>query len=147
MPTGQSKKTALAKSEDLPTPPPRPRFHKVNDILSTIFYVVWIFIGAFFVLMIVGQIRQGALSSVLGASSQQTPTAGSSQVPTETDIPGIGKVNIQCVKSALSNESIQKILTDGNTSSLSKDERAKFDPCVVGPAAESSASPSPSPKK
>lgn len=102
---------------------------KTNEIFGVIFYIIWILIGFFFLLYIIASIRQGVLKSLFRSSpvSEQ----GEVQTPTETNIPGVGKVDIACVQEALSNESIQKIVIDGNTSKLTDDEKAKLEPCIL----------------
>lgn len=125
-----------------PALPARPKLHQLNDILAALFYVLWILIGIFFLLIIAGQIRQGALSSVIGKPAQnQTPQV---QAPTETDLPGVGKVNIACVQQSLDQAAIEKLVVEGNASTLTADEKSKLEPCIV--AKESPVSTA-SPKK
>lgn len=116
-------------------------FHKIRAILAVIFYIEWIIIGLFFLLVIFGEIKQGALNSILGrpTSSQSAPQA---QTPPETDLPGVGKVNIACVQQSLDSATIQKIITEGNTSTLTSDEKTKLDPCIIEPESATS-TPSP----
>lgn len=121
----------IKKVESVLEKPIRPKLHKINDVLSTLFYLIWIIIGVFIVLMIIGEIRSGALKSIIGGPAANQQQVSDVQAPTETEIPGIGTVNIDCVKGALSTESISKILEAGNTSGLSDEERTKFEPCVV----------------
>ena len=110
-----------------------------NEVLGVIFYLVWIFVGLFFILFIVANFRQGAFSNLFG-SQPQSQSQPDVQAPTETTLPGIGKVNIACVQEALSQEGIQKILTEQSTDSLTDEEKAKFEPCIVE---KETASPSP----
>lgn len=109
-------------------------------VLATIFLAIWIIVGLFFLMVIVSQIRQGFFKGLF-AKSQSQPTA-SQQPPQEANLPGIGKVNIDCVQKALSSESIQKILQEQSSNSLSDDDKAKLDTCVLEKAQES---PQPSP--
>lgn len=112
-----------------PVPPKKPVLLRLNEALGIIFYLVWILIGLFFILFIVANFRQGVFRGLFSSpSKQQVPQT---QVPTETTIAGIGKVNIACVKEALSNEAIAKIVEAGNTSTLTSDEKAKLEPCIV----------------
>ena len=134
------------KSSGMLGVPPRPILHKINDILAILLYLLWIVIGAFLILVIVGQIRQGALQSIFGGPNIQTQTEATPQVPAETDLPGIGRVNIQCVRDALSQEAIQKILTEGNISGLTAEEKKKFEPCVVADTSPTPNSPASSTK-
>lgn len=110
---------------------------KTTKILSLLFYLIWIVIGVFLIF-------QGVYSAVL---SRRTPTqtqqTTDTQAPSEVDLPGIGKVNVACVQGALSQESIQKILQEGNTESLQGEEKTNFEKCIVGPAATPEASPQP----
>ena len=117
------------------------RLHKVREVLATLFYLIWIVIGVFFLLVIVGQVKGGALSGILG--SQKASTVDTTQAPTETDLPGVGRVNINCVKSALKPESLQKLATTGDSSFLQGDEKTNFEAFLV---AKESPSPSPEPK-
>ncbi len=128
----------IEKNSGDPKPHSKPILHKLDEILSIVFHLQWILIGTFFLLLIVGQIRQGALKSILASSNAGSPDV--SQAPTETELPGVGTVNIECIKQALTTETIQKILQSGDTSTLTVDEKSKLDPCIV--AAES---PTPSP--
>ena len=117
-----------------------PGFQKLNEVLGTIFYAVWILIGLFFILLTIANFRQGAYRGLFGAQSQQPQSI---ETPTETTISGIGKVNIACVQEALSTEAITKILQEGNTSSLTGEEKTKLEPCIV----EKETAPSPSPEQ
>ena len=135
------KSASAGKTPAGETLPPRPVLHKVNDVLSTLFYIVWIIIGVFFLLIIYGQIKQGALNSIVARPAGQTPQV---QTSTETSLPGVGRVNIACVQQSLKQDTIQKLIVEGNTSTLTPEEKSKLDPCIV--EAESPA-PSPSPKQ
>lgn len=138
------KKEEVSKDEKgtMTIPFMKSRLHKVREILATLFYLIWIVIGVFFLLIIIGQVRQGALSSVIG----EGPPATTSQVPTqtETDLPGVGRVNIDCVKKALKPESLQKLATSGDATFLQGDEKTNFEACIV---AKESPVPSASPQK
>lgn len=114
---------------------------KVNSVLSLLFYIIWIAVGIFFLVFIYGNIRQGLLKSLFAKPASQE-AAQSVQPPTETNLPGIGTVNIECVQNSLSTETIQKIVTDGNMDNLTVEERAKLEPCVVK-AEEATESPAP----
>ena len=98
---------------------------------------MWIVIGLFFILLIVANIRQGVFRQLF--APQQTPP--SVQTPTETTLSGIGKVDIECIQSALSNEAIGKIIQDTNTAHLTDEEKAKLEPCIV--EKEQTSAPSP----
>src|SRR4030042_3182759 len=102
----------------------------INSVLATLFYIIWILIGLFVLLFIYANIKQGMCRNRFGPSSspaqQQT-----SQMPTETDLPGVGTVNIECVQSSLSQEAIQKLVTDGGIENLSEEENKSLEPCIV----------------
>ena len=123
-----------------PVPPKKPVLLRLNEVLGFVFYVIWILIGLLFILFIAANFRQGAFKGLFSpTTNQQVPQT---QVPTETTIAGIGKVNIACVRDSLSNEAISKIVEAGNKSKVSDEEKAKFEPCVME-RDESATSPSP----
>jgi len=115
----------------------------VTLTLSVIFFIIWIVIGSFLLIVIVQSLRQGAFAGLFSAP-QSTPTSAGSQAASQTLIPGVGLVDVNCVKQALSTDSIQKIVSEGNTSSLTADEKTKLEPCILQKEASS---PSPSPAK
>ena len=116
---------------------------KIKIALSLLFNIIWIIIGIFILIFIWANFKQGAFKGLLsGAPQQEAPSAA--QAPTETDLPGVGKVNIECVQNSLSQESIQKLLTDGGTSNFTAEENEKLDPCIV---AKEEATPAESPSK
>lgn len=111
--------------------------------LSIIFFIIWILIGSFVLVVIVQSVRQGVFAGLF-STPQSAPASASSQTPSQTLLPGVGLVDVGCVKQALSTSSIQKIVTDGNASSLTADEKTKLEPCIVQKEASS---PSPTPAK
>lgn len=146
MPTKKVKKeqpkTEVAKT-DVEQKKPKLSLKGVLLTLSTIFFVIWILIGSFVLVVIVQSVRQGAFAGLFSAP-QSTPASVSAQAPSQTLIPGVGLVDVNCVKQALSSESIQKIVSEGNASSLTADEKAKLEPCILQKEA---ASPNPSPAR
>src|SRR3989344_7602716 len=104
------------------------RLSFVPAALSVIFYIIWIVVGIALLLIIYGNFKQGAFKGLF--SPAPAPPA-QTQAPAETTLPGIGNVNIACVQSALTTEAIQKIVKDGNTSNLTDEEKAKFEPCIM----------------
>lgn len=110
----------------------------VLTIISTTFYITWIVIGILVMLLMFANFKQGAFDGVFAPrpSPQAVPDA-----PTETDIPGIGKVNISCVQQNLSSDAIQKIVTTGDSSQLTEDEKKALDQCI----SEKEVAPTPSP--
>ena len=116
---------------------------KIKIALSLLFNIIWIIIGIFILIFIWANFKQGAFKGLLNqAPQQQAPAAA--QAPTETDLPGVGKVNIECVQNSLSQETIQKLLTDGGTTNFTAEEKDKLAPCMV---AGEEATPSESPSK
>ena len=106
----------------------KPLLFKLIKILAAIYLVIWILIGIFFLIFIYGNWRQGAFSGLF--SKPQAPQ-NQVQAPVETDLPGVGKVNIACVQNSLSTDAIQKLVQNGNTSTLTDDEKAKLEPCIT----------------
>lgn len=102
---------------------------KYLQILATLFFIIWILVGIFFLVFIYGNWRQGAFRGLL--TKPQPVPQQQSQAPVETDLPGIGKVNIACVQNSLSTDAIQKLAQNGNTSTLTDDEKAKLEPCIT----------------
>lgn len=121
------------KVRNLPNPLKAFDLRKIKSLLAITFYLIWIIIGIFFLIIIYGQIKQGALSSIFGKSSQtqQASQQPQADIPTETTLPGVGKVNIECVQNSLDSSAIQKLITEGNTSTLTAEEKSKLDPCIV----------------
>ena len=106
--------------------------------MAIIFYLMWIVIGLFFMLLIISNIRQGVFRQLFAPPQQAPPSV---QAPTETTLSGIGKVNIECIQSALSNEAIGKIIQEKNTASLTEEEKTKLEPCIVEKEQPPAASP------
>ena len=106
----------------------KPVFFKLLKILAAIYFVIWILIGLFFLTFIYGNWKQGAFKGLFAKAPQASEQV---QAPTETSLPGVGKVNISCVQSSLSSEAIQKLVTDGSTKNLTDEEKAKLEPCII----------------
>lgn len=111
---------------------------KILHVLAAVFFVIWIFIGVFVLLLLADGFKRGAYQGLFGKQSQQQQTQAP-QMPTDVDLPGIGKVNVECAQSVLTDESIQKIVSEKSTKSLTDDEKTSFEKCIVEPA------PSPTP--
>src|SRR3989344_5957719 len=111
---------------------------RINQSLAIIFYLMWIVIGLFFMLLIIANIHKGAFRQLFAPPQRAPPQV---QRPSETTLSGIGKVNIECIQSALSNEVIGKIIQEENTTFLTDEEKAKLEPCIT----EKEATPAPSP--
>lgn len=122
-------------------------FQKIKVFLSIVFYIVWIPVGIFFIWFIIANFRLGAFDQLM-KPKQATPveSQASSQVPEETTVPGVGKVNINCVQTSLSENTIMKMVQDRGTQNLTDDEKSKLEPCIVEkatPDPNASASPTP----
>ena len=102
---------------------------RVSQVFSVFFYFIWILIGLFVLLFIYANFKQGAFSGLLNPRPPQQQAQV--QPPTETALPGIGKVNISCVQSSLSQEVIAKIVEKGDASKLTADEKSKLEPCII----------------
>lgn len=106
----------------------------IIKFLLTAFLVIWIAIGLFVVVFIVQSMRLGVFDYVIfgkGAQAGTPQTAG--EVPTETTLPKIGKINISCAETALKPESIQKLVSeyDYDINKLSSEEKKAFEKCIV----------------
>jgi hypothetical protein len=109
------------------------KLEKINIYLTTIFLLLWIFIGIFGSLVVIQSVKQGFLKGVFSSSVQTPASASQAPAQTEADLPGVGRVNIACVQQALSSDAIQKVLTAGNTDGLTDTEKTKLAPCIVAP--------------
>lgn len=105
----------------------------ILKILALIYLVIWIFVGGFFTLYIVQGFRLGMFSYLLSSKPPQAQQAPNVEVPTETTLPKIGKINIACAEKALKPESIQKLLGeyDYDINKLSAEEKTEFEKCVI----------------
>lgn len=109
---------------------------KVKSVLAIIFYIIWIPVGIFFLWFIVANFKLGAFDQLMGV--QRAPTVQTDQGEiAETEIPGVGKVNVACVQETLSEESIMTIVNESSDASLSEEEKGKLKTCLVGEASPS----------
>ncbi|OGD84422.1 hypothetical protein A2165_00655 [Candidatus Curtissbacteria bacterium RBG_13_40_7] len=127
-----------SKSTNLESKSPKAKIYKkltllpINSILSTVFYIIWIIIGLFILLFIYANIKQGLLQNLFGSGTPQQQTQQqTSQMPTETDLPGVGTVNIECIQNSLSEEAIQKLISQNGASTLTEEENKSLEPCIV----------------
>lgn len=117
----------------------------LSSILPTIFYILWILIGIFVLWFIYANFRLGAFDTLMskppaGAASTQSQQT---QAPTETTVPGIGKVNIDCVQTSLSQESIMKMVQEKSDKNLSNEDKTKLKTCIVEADTSTEATPTP----
>lgn len=106
-------------------------FDNATKILSLTFYVIWIVIGLFILMVIYSGVKQGAYSNLLSPKQEDVQPEVTNQSPTEVDIEGVGKVNVECTQKSLPNESIQKLVESKDINSLSTEDRQKFEQCLV----------------
>ena len=99
--------------------------------LSIAFFVIWIVIGLFVGLLMVQGLRRGVFDNLLFGPKAVDDTQAQAQGPTEANLPGIGQVNVSCVRSALSQETIEKLVESQNMSVLSEEEKTKLEPCIT----------------
>lgn len=107
---------------------------------------IWIFLGGSLSIFVIQNFRNGTFNKVLGANGAGTGQIKDGQVqqpqaqeqqqaekqqPTEANIPRVGRVNIACVKNALSDTSIKNLIVAENTSVLTADEKIRFEKCLV----------------
>lgn len=102
---------------------------RISQVFSVFFYFIWILIGLFVLLFIYANFKQGAFTGLFSPRPPQQQTQV--QPPAEVSLPGIGKVNIQCVQSSLSKEALAKIGQTGDVSKLTADEKSKLEPCIT----------------
>lgn len=113
--------------------------YKLNLLLMTVGLLIWIFVGSFFSISVVEQLKALAQQKV---TETTTPQVTQVEAPKEVDVPGIGMVNVTCVKEKVKQEVIQKI-SIGTGDDLTEEEKSQFDSCLV----EVPASPSPTPSQ
>lgn len=115
------------------------KLQKLNLVLGTIFLVLWIFIGGFFSFSIVQNLQMMAGQNNIGPIDNTSQ----SELPQETQLPGVGKVNVACVQSEVSPEVIQKVFQDNGTENLSEEEKSTINNCVVKEDIEEASEPAP----
>lgn len=117
----------------------------IGSALPTIFYFLWIVIGLFMLWFIYANFRLGAFDTLIG--KQSTPSVQNqsqqAQTPTETTVPGIGKVNIECVQTSLSEDAIMKMVQEKSDKSLSADDKKKLQACIIGTDSSTETTPAP----
>lgn len=105
--------------------------NNVSSILAIIYYIIWIPVGLFFLWFIAANFKVGAFDQLINRKSASTQAEAQSQPPTETTVPGIGKVNIDCVQNSLTQDAIVKIVKEKSDKSLTEEEKAKLEPCII----------------
>lgn len=109
----------------------RPTLKGVVASLSIGFFVIWIAIGLFIGLLMVQGLRRGVFDNLLFSPTTVDDAQAQAQGPEEANLPGVGQVNVPCVRTALSQEAIQKIVESQDMSVLSDDEKTKLEPCIT----------------
>lgn len=105
--------------------------NNVSSILSIVYYIIWIPVGLFFLWFIAANFKVGAFDQLISRKSVSAQAEAQSQPPTETTVPGIGKVNIDCVQNSLTQDAIVKIVSEKSDKSLTEEEKAKLGPCII----------------
>lgn len=111
--------------------------YKLNLLLMTVGLLIWIFVGSFLSMNFIAQLKQLAEQKVSNVAPQVSQAVTSKDVP----IPGIGMVNVDCVKANVKQEVLDKLTPTTGGSDLTDEEKSQFDSCIVQP----SSSPSPGP--
>lgn len=111
--------------------------YKLNLMLMTIGLLIWIFVGSFISMNTIAQLKQLAEQKVSNIAPEVSQVAASKDVP----IPGIGTVNVECVKAKVKQEVLDKLTPTTGGNDLTDEEKSQFNSCLV----QSSASPSASP--
>ena len=111
-------------------------------LLAALFFLLWIFIGIFVSLFIVQGVRQGLFPGLFSGSVQGA-SSNASAPPSDVSIPGVGKVNVDCVnKLNLSQDSLSKLSQPNGVNSMPAEDKVKFESCITQ---KESATPSASP--
>lgn len=108
--------------------------YKFNLILATIGLLIWIFVGSFISMNTIAQLKQIAEQKVSNIAPEVSQVVASKDVP----IPGIGTVNVECVKAKVKQEVLDKLTPTTGGNDLTDEEKSQFSSCLVQP------SPSPS---
>lgn len=119
--------------------------------LATAYLILWTLLGLFFSVLLIQSARRGAFDNLFNEPAKPAEEqAEAGQPQTEVALPGIGKVNIQCVQSSLARESIEKVINARSVEALQGEERTKFETCITEreapgatPAAPATAAPAP----
>lgn len=144
MATTRSSKTATPSKTAVETKVARSRnlsffglLYKFNLILATIGLLIWIFVGSFFSISVVEQLKTLAQQKVSNAAPEIAQVAASKDVP----IPGIGTVNVECVKAKVKQEVLDKLTPTTGGNDLTDEEKSQFSSCLVQPSPSPSTSP------
>jgi len=119
----------------------KPILRGIVASLASVFFVIWIAIGLFVGILMIQSFRHGVFNTVLFGPTAADNSQAQSQAPKEANLPGVGRVDVSCVRAAMSQQSIQKLVESQNMSVLSADEKAKLDPCIVQKEATPSETP------
>lgn len=108
-----------------------PFFKGLFILMAVVSMIIWIFVGGLLSTFIVQGWRSGMLERFLSTEPPRQIQQEKVPTPVEANLPGIGRVNIECVKTALSDSSIKKMIQAENTNVLKEDEKARFEECIV----------------
>ncbi len=106
--------------------------HNVSSVLAIVYYLIWIPIGAFLLWFVFANFKAGVFDQLMGAQNAngQNPQVQTEQ-PTETTVPGIGRVNIDCVQNSVSEDTIVKMVQEKSMQNLTDEEKQKLEPCIL----------------
>lgn len=108
-----------------------PFFKGLFILIAVASMIIWIFVGGLLSIFIVQGWRSGLLERFLSTEPPRQVQQEKVPTPIEANLPGIGRVNIECVQTALSNSSIKNMIQAENTNVLKEDEKTRFEKCVV----------------
>lgn len=116
------------------------KLYKFNLILLTLGLLIWVFVGSFFALNIVEQLK-----FMVGQKAVQKLNEPEADLTTKVvTLPGIGQVDLDCIKRDVKEEILQKIIAESGTSTLNAEDKQKVESCIVSQATPS-ATPVPTP--
>lgn len=114
------------------------KLYKFNLFLLTLGLLIWIFVGSFFALNIVEQLK-----FMVGQKAVQKLNEPEDDLTTKVvTLPGVGQVDLDCIKRDIKEEILQKIIAESGTSSLSAEDKQKIESCITASEATPTANPS-----
>lgn len=112
------------------------KIYKLNLVLASVGLVIWIFVGSFFALNIVEQLK-----FMIGQKAVQELNEPENELKTSiVTLPGVGRVDLDCIKRDVKEEILQKIVAESGTANLAPEDKEKVEACIV-PEATPSATP------
>src|SRR3989344_607472 len=103
------------------------KVYKLNLLLLTLGLLIWIFVGSFFALNIVEQLK-----FMVGQKAVQELNEPENDLSAKVvTLPGVGQVDLDCIKREVKEEILQKIVTESGVSNLSDEDRQKVESCIA----------------